>query len=45
MSSFVKYLFALLAGLLLSPCLSYASSPLTIVYSGNNFGNVSPCPS
>ncbi len=42
---FVTRLFAVLAGLLLLSGTCLAASPLTIVYSGNNFGNVRPCPS
>jgi hypothetical protein len=45
MRVFVAFL-ATLAGLALTADSSFAASPLlTVVYSGNNYGNYQPCPS
>jgi len=44
MKAFAAFLVAL-AGLVFTAGSSLASSPLTIVYSGNNYGNYQPCPS
>lgn len=38
-------ILAMLAGLAFTAGPSFAASPLTIVYSGNNYGNYQPCPS